>query len=280
MAEEQKSSKEAQDKHGDKPAGKHGGGGGHGGSHEEHEGGAPEWMISFADNVALLMGFFVIMLAFSMGPKGTSNNAPNEGEAAGPSPEYLDAVLSIREAFNNPVDLSSVNPDDQVLVRRILQRRGEIVANQDGPRGNEDRMQSIRPSKYFNICGNVPFADDSAEVSEAGRQASLEVVAHVRGHRLIIDIRGHASAAEAFKSADRGVRLSFDRAMAVADLLAESGIDWRRIRVTACGDNNRRKPVVYGRTGQGPNQRVEVILSEELVPDYSGPEEPANEPPV
>lgn len=40
--------------HGKKGHGGHGGHG-HGGGHEEHAG-APEWLISFADNVALLMG--------------------------------------------------------------------------------------------------------------------------------------------------------------------------------------------------------------------------------
>src|SRR6185295_16371327 len=50
--------------------GGHGGGGhGGGGGHEEGHEGAPEWLISFADNVALIMGFFVILLAMNMAKK-------------------------------------------------------------------------------------------------------------------------------------------------------------------------------------------------------------------
>ena len=56
-------------KHGD---GGHGGGGhgGGGGHEEEEEAGAPEWLISFADMVMLLMGFFVILFALNVQPKG------------------------------------------------------------------------------------------------------------------------------------------------------------------------------------------------------------------
>ena len=112
----------------------HGGGhaaGGHGhggGGHEEHEG-APEWLVSFADNVTLMMGFFVIMLAFSMGPKGGSESKGKE--TGGDPPTYfMDAAVAIREAFNNPVDLNSMDPNDPLLVQHILARRGLGVSEQ------------------------------------------------------------------------------------------------------------------------------------------------------
>lgn len=80
MADEHDSHGEEGGSHG---GGGHGGGAPHGGgAHEEHEG-APEWLISFADNVALMMGFFVILLAMNMGPKG-GGEARERG--AGPHP--------------------------------------------------------------------------------------------------------------------------------------------------------------------------------------------------
>ena len=45
----------------DKHSGGHVGGHGGGGHDEEEEAGAPEWLISFADMVMLLMGFFVMI---------------------------------------------------------------------------------------------------------------------------------------------------------------------------------------------------------------------------
>src|ERR1043165_7557814 len=94
--------------------GGHGGsGGGHGGGggHEEHEG-APEWLISFADNVALLMGFFVILLAMNMakpktGGLGGENQNPSQQDM-----DMVDAVISIRAAFHNPVDMTSEDPNE------------------------------------------------------------------------------------------------------------------------------------------------------------------------
>src|SRR5688572_16054124 len=83
------------------------GGGGHGDG--EHEG-APEWLISFADNVTLMMGFFVIMLAMNMGPKGGGEGEETGEAASSPSTSMIDLQIAIREAFNNPVNIGSKNP--------------------------------------------------------------------------------------------------------------------------------------------------------------------------
>src|SRR5207253_495923 len=88
----------------------HGGSHGGGGHEEAHEG-APEWLISFADNVTLMMGFFVILLAVNMGPKGNGpTENPKQGDSQIPQPDLLDAQIAIREAFNNPVNLNSMDP--------------------------------------------------------------------------------------------------------------------------------------------------------------------------
>ena len=88
------------DDHAKHDSGHHGGAhGGHGGGHEEEEeGGAPEWLISFADMVMLLMGFFVILFALNVQPKGGNpggGGEESEGVAHEPleiDPEFIESV--------------------------------------------------------------------------------------------------------------------------------------------------------------------------------------------
>jgi flagellar motor protein MotB len=238
-------------------------------SHEEAHEGAPEWLISFADNVTLLMGFFVIMLAFSMAPKGTSNaGGGEEGAGQAAQADFLDMAISIRDAFNNPVSIDSADPQDALLVQRLLARlRGPV--RDEGPEGRDQSVQSLRPSKYFALCGTVPFDENSTQLGEEGQNAVLDVVKHIRGFRMVLNILGHTSSAEAYASADRGMRLAFERAMTVREALVENGVERQQIRLIACGDTDRVKPVTYDTQGHRRNQRVEVVVTDQLMPDYS-----------
>ena len=49
-----------------------------GGGHDDEHEGAPEWLISFADMVMLIMGFFVILFALNMAPPATAGAGGNE----------------------------------------------------------------------------------------------------------------------------------------------------------------------------------------------------------
>ena len=241
-------------------------GGGHGGHEEAHEG-APEWLISFADNVMLQMGFFVILLALAMQASKVGGRANRAGEGdtgtkarPGPAPEQLDWAIAVREAFNNPVDPRSTDPNDLLLIQRLLQRRGQSEAIDSGQKGEDHEVKSVRPSDYSGLGGTVPFGDGAAELDETGQTALNELLEHLRGHRNMLEIRGHASAAEAFGQPDRGMALSYTRARAVAEALAAQGIDWNQMRLTACGDNDRVVQTRYDPQGHRENQRVEVLV--------------------
>jgi flagellar motor protein MotB len=254
-----------------------GGGGGHGGGHEEGHEGAPEWLISFADNTALMMGFFVILLCLNMGPKGHANAGPSRTdkesdvkneEAGSPSPQELDWVLSVRRAFNNPVNINSTNPKEQALVMRLRELQARRKPSDDaGVHGDEHKTQSIRESNYHNLYAYVPFDNESATVTEAGKQTVTEAADKLRGVKLIVEIRGHASAAEAYDRPDRAMQLSFDRALSVAHTLSDSGLDWRQLRLVPCGDNDRIRPLAYDRPGHAKNECVEVVVTDELLKD-------------
>lgn len=250
----------------------HGGGGhrggGHGGAHgggahEEHEG-APEWLISFADNVALMMGFFVVLLAMNMKPVVEAAAAAVQGETSSDAtkPQHqqndmLDFAIGVREAFNNPVDAN--NPRDALLARRMREKQAESDAKTQGQKGAQRDVKSIRPTDYYGMGGTVGFESGSAELSPSARAEVDDILKHRRGLRNIIEVRGHCSAAEAFDRPDSGMELSSQRAMAVARALSDSGIAWSQLRVIACADNDRLAQKTYDQLGHRANQRVEII---------------------
>jgi len=262
MSESEHAHKEKEHGHGG-----HGGGHGGGGGHEEHEG-APEWLISFADNVTLMMGFFVILLAITMS-KAAGGSGTAEASAQTPSDEMLDAAVAIREAFHNPVDVRSSSPRDRELILHILRRRGETHATQAGPRGDADKLQAVRLSDYRRACGAVPFEPGGIVMGKAAQGSVAEAARTMRGLRFVVEVRGHVSARQAAQSDDRGMKLCFERALVVAKALVDQGVDWRQIRIVSAADNDRVKPLAYGAAQQQMNDSVDVLLTDEPLNDYT-----------
>jgi len=242
------------------------GGGGHasgGGGHEEHEG-APEWLISFADNVALMMGFFVILLAMNM-QKPKAGGIGGEAKMGGaPTPEMLDFIIAMRSEFN-PIDINSSNPKEAELRKRILERQaGESRQNEDPGAGREH--QSIRPTDFSNLGGNVQFEDDSPSLTETAREQARKIGSRIAGQRYIVEIRGHVSPSEASNNWGKAAALAFSRATAVGDVLAAQGVNRRQMRLATCADNERNtsRSASYDRDRDRQNQRVEVIVTGEV----------------
>jgi flagellar motor protein MotB len=253
--------------HGEGHGGGHGGGhgpaGGHGGG-EHEESGAPEWLISFADNVALMMGFFVILLAMNMGPKGSGKSAGDDKADAASNAEMLDFVIAVREAFNNKVDINSKDPAEAPLIRRMLQRTSGQV-RQDGPQGEADSLQAPRPSDYQQITASVQFDDRQAILSSSGRNTLIEAAKSLRDQRWVIEVRGYSSPFESMRSPVKAFELSYQRGLAAATAMVEGGIKWECLRIVACGDNNRVVGRTFDREQDRANQRVEIVVTNQSV---------------
>ncbi len=237
--------------------------------HEHEEG----WIVSFADNVLLMMGFFVILLAMNMGPKGTTDGPP--GETA--DDRLLDLAIAVREAFHNPVSLSSTLEEDQALVRRLRQRLGKGESNDQTPPGDGQRPQTLRPTDWSGDGGFVQFGDKEAILDQDARDTLAQIAERIMGTRWIIEIRGHASKWETWRDVKSGRTLAYERAWVVGEELTRRGVAWDQIRLVSSGDS---APIIArARTADEAqtNQRAEILVLNEVVPTdpYNGvPERP------
>lgn len=242
---------------------KKGHGGGHG-AHPEHEEGVPEWMISFADNALLQMGLFVIMFAMNVGEKATGPTAP--GDEQGVSPGMADTVLSIRDAFNNPVSPNSTDPKDAPLVKRLKERKEQGEAQENGVKGEKQNVQATRPTGFTNITATVAFEQGVTTLSTESRAVLADAAKKLKGQRWIIEIRGHCSSIEATDGPIKAYEISHQRAMAAAAALAESGVSWNQLRITANADSARLTPLAFDSGQHRSNQRVELIVTNDAMP--------------
>lgn len=248
--------------------GGHGGGGGH--AEGEHEG-APEWLISFADNVALMMGFFVILLAMNMGKKTAGGIGGEDKMGGAPTPEMLDFVIAIRDSFNSPISPSSTKPEEQQFVKRMREKKEE--ATQVGPRGTHHNLQSIGRGEINKISVSVPFDDRSTLLSSTSRETISQTTASLKDQRWIIEVRGYVSPFECMQNKPRGRQLAYERAMAVAQAMVDSGMQWNTIRVVSMGDSGQLSGRSRDADSARSSQRVEVIVTNEIIdPDpYARP---------
>lgn len=275
-----------EEKHGGEEhgGGSHGGGhggGGHGGGHGEHEEtGAPEWLISFADNVALMMGFFVILLAMNMGPKGTpvqggEPDETNNGVGTGATSRAEDIIISIREGFNSSFDAKSSDANERRMA--ALKKQRDELRKSDSPAGTAPKAQVVRDTPITNLGGVVFFDNQSADLSSTAQDTLRQVAEKLKDQRWIVELRGAVSPFETGRNAEKAMSLSYERALSAARSLTRYGVPWPQLRLVACGDGNRAIGRSNAHDDDKPNQRVEIVVTKETVaPDAFSKDAGAN----
>ncbi len=217
----------------------------------------------------------------NMGPKGGGEDQTEDAGGGGASTQLdmVDFVLGMREAFNNTISESSTRAEEASFFRRMRERKdGE--GRPESQAGKDPEGGAIRPSNYRNVVCNVEFVDRSALLASTDRVALRDAAEHICGQRLIIDVRGHVSPYESMRNQHVAMQLSYERAMADANVLVESGIPWDHLRVVAVGDHDRLVPRANNRSQDRTNQRAEiVIINEAIAADpYAAPAAKARAP--
>jgi chemotaxis protein MotB len=231
---------------------------------EESPAGCPEWMVTYGDCMGLLLTFFIMLAAMSEVKE-----------------EKFHVVLeSIREYLGYDLG-SAVEPGDSAsgsiyeMIRRVQNEFGSETpegAPVPSTIGQNVLVQTVEEGYKITVGGKLLF-DESSAVLKPSAYESLDRIARIvagyynkleiRGHSAIEPVPGDASPAALFD-------LAYFRSKAVAEYLVNSGVDRKRIRLQSGGAFDRPASNLTVE-GQAANRRVEIVVSDELVPpDGSG----------
>ncbi|MEO1007060.1 MAG: flagellar motor protein MotB [Planctomycetota bacterium] len=228
----------------------------------------PEWVVTYGDLMSLLLCFFILLAAFS--------ELKQERD-------YQDVVRSIQEAFGyqggvgktrvEDVPFATTLSIDEDNSERSQQPFIEAETTQDSITGRQESTNSIHEGSRFIVGASLPFEAGSSELTaRVQRMLREEIGPELRGHRVKIEIRGHAWGSEDRISGLDFYDLSYQRAKAVMDYLAtEVGIDPKLMELEAQAD---AEPVVASRGpggGAASNRRVQVVRTE-ITPEETHPD--------
>jgi chemotaxis protein MotB len=239
--------------------------------------GVPEWVVTYGDMMSLLLTFFIMLVSMS-------TIREDEGQVRA----MLD---SIREAFGPGIG-SVGAPGKSLQTSSAFNKRNSTGNKSQGgmkadtrktetaSRGGHRAVQRINHGTVVALGGPALFGRFDSTPTESLRTTldQLAKVVQPKPNRLMV--RGHASPEplpedrEIYAADGRRIRdqldLSFARARAVADYLAEKGVDPRRLLVSAAGATEPRTRT-RRQDRQGLNRRVDVFV----VDSYITPSETA-----
>lgn len=223
--------------------------------------GAPEWMVSYADMITILMSFFVVMFSLA----GTKN------------PKKEDPVMmSLRRQFGRFVGVPATTylpPGSTLNPKNNSQKPSPSPHNSKtlGLVGDNTHVATIRAGDQKTIGGVIYFKGRSIDLSDDQRDELQHVAKELAGKPQKIEIRGHTlnRPVPPDGKINDNWDLAYRRCHATMEFLVLQGIDPARIRI---GVSAQYEPAYAGRDPAElqKNSRVEVFMLNEFTQDLRG----------
>ena len=217
--------------------------------------GVPEWVVTYGDMMSLLLTFFIMLVSMS--------ELKEEGK--------LRALLTALNERFGPVAAVSAAPGAAPATRNAkpatdaagasgIEGGGRTRAASAG-RGGRFAGAPESPPDPPALAGPAAFGRFSAALEPTAGPTLDALAAAVTRTGGPVVVRGHASPEIPPAGAPDAWTLARARAEAVADALAERGVERGRFRVEAAGPTE--PPPGWGSPGVGPRawDRVDVLLS-------------------
>ncbi|MHB1035753.1 MAG: OmpA/MotB family protein [Pirellulales bacterium] len=242
---------------------------------EEKPEGAPEWMVSFADMITIMMSFFVIMFALASGKNEKKQEAVRQsieqrfGPAWRPFANWGAGLLPRDTRFKiepGPAEGKPATVPNE-------------VAQSSTPNKDISRIRIPGRGDRVVLGGEVYFDETSAELTGAEKARLKAIVEDLAGKPQKIEVLGHASKRPLPPGSPYRDHwdLAYARCRRTVESLASLGIDSKRIRMGVAGSNE------LAHLGTDPvlakeNSRVDIYLLDALADELEGtPEEKAKQ---
>ena len=224
----------------------------------------PEWIFTLADLIMCMMGLFVLLWVL----KESGSKAATPAIAQAQQEQFLHAVEQGFQGYI-PADMNDRTPLKKLNGPGA---QGESRERPESPEGTEERSSIIRPGREVTTGGRLLFDKADGRVSAELKKSLDRVGDLIRGHRQIVQIKGHASRDDLGPNASNSetMNLSLRRAQAVADYLVGVGVDPETIRVQGCGTFEPIRQGDSAAVAQAFNRRAEVFVTDTLVDQLQG----------
>jgi chemotaxis protein MotB len=240
---------------------------------EQKREGAPEWMVSFADMITIMMSFFVVMFAIASGEAEKSKQHRN--------PQQQAAIESLNARFGpkyQPFANWGLMDGDSPL------RTGSRIKTNLPEKPPEDPQAAVKkPNKGTNrirvpghgertvVGGIVSFGGDGLLLAEKDRQRLKKIAEELAGKPQEIEVVGHVSPMPLPPESPYRDRweLAYARCRRIVDALERLKIDSERIRI---GVLHSGKAAADNAAGTQDGQ-VDIYLDDSLAEKYVPGEE-------
>jgi chemotaxis protein MotB len=239
---------------------------------DEKPEGAPEWMVSFADMITIMMSFFVIMFAIASGEAAKGRRHP--------SPQQQAAIESLQHRFGpkyQPFSSWGLMPGNSPVPHAGSRQKSPPPGNPPSPEGatvkavRNERARIRVPGHGDRVVigGVVAFADAGTVLAD-DQKAHLQMIAEeLAGKPHQVEVLGHASNRPLPRGSSGRDRwdLAYTRCREVAQLLRTMKIDPERVRIAvAQAGDAPGGPAAAAPSG---DTQVEVYLTD-VLPETAG----------
>lgn len=228
---------------------------------EEAEAGAPEWMVTFADLMSLLLTFFVLLLSFSnmeiISFRTMSGSVKN---ALGLKSEFALSNTPMGKSLLPYQDPKEGEGGGEGKEKEQIRAELEKMLEDAGLKGRATVRQTAR-GVSLHIQGDLLFDSGSADLKQAAFSVLDWLASYLHRLHYYVDVQGHSDSVPISTSVfPSNWELSAARAGRTVRYLTDNGVPPRSLRAIGLSDT---APVDTNETAEGrvQNRRVEFIFA-------------------